>query len=137
MSYVGDGGETSATAVPAATVRSLKFKSGTIARLVAPGSLTAGRYGLFRWDMPARAGGAGAHFHRTFSASFYVLDGTVSLFDGREWTTAEAGDYLYVPEGGIHGFMTMPMLSLAQRARADVSHALSQHLSTSTARTAG
>ena len=104
MSYVGDGGETSATAVPAATVRSLKFKSGTIARLVAPGSLTAGRYGLFRWDMPARAGGAGAHFHRTFSASFYVLDGTVSLFDGREWTTAEAGDYLYVPEGGIHGF---------------------------------
>ena len=104
MSYVGDGGETSAISVPAATVRSLEFKSGTIARLVAPGALTAGRYGLFRWDMPARAGGAGAHFHRTFSESFYVLDGTVSVFDGNAWTDAAAGDYLYVPEGGIHGF---------------------------------
>jgi mannose-6-phosphate isomerase-like protein (cupin superfamily) len=104
MSYVGDGGETSAIAVPKATVRSLEFKSGTIARLVAPGALTAGRYGLFRWDMPAKAGGAGAHFHRTFSEAFYVIDGEVSLFDGRAWITGTAGDYLYVPEGGIHGF---------------------------------
>ena len=104
MSYVGDGGETSAISVPAATVRSLEFKSGTIARLVAPGALTAGRFGLFRWDMPAKAGGAGGHFHRTFSESFYVLDGSVNLFDGLAWATAKAGDYLYVPEGGIHGF---------------------------------
>jgi len=104
MSYVGDGGETSAIAVPMETVRSLEFKSGTIARLVAPGALTAGRYGLFRWDMPAKAGGAGAHFHRTFSESFYVIDGEVGLFDGRAWTTGKAGDCLYVPEGGIHGF---------------------------------
>jgi uncharacterized RmlC-like cupin family protein len=104
MSYVGDVGETSAIAVPTATVRSLEFKSGTIARLVAPGALTAGRYGLFRWDMPARAGGAGAHFHRTFSEAFYVIDGDVSLFDGRAWINRTAGDYLYVPEGGIHGF---------------------------------
>lgn len=29
-------------------------------------------------------------------------------------------------EGGIHGFMTMPMLDLAQRARAEVSHAVAQ-----------
>jgi hypothetical protein len=28
----------------------------------------------------------------------------VRLFDGREWVTGSAGDYLYVPEGGIHGF---------------------------------
>ncbi|MEZ0239844.1 MAG: cupin domain-containing protein [Chloroflexota bacterium] len=94
----------SAIAVPAASVRSLEFKSGTIARLVAPGSLTAGRSGLFRWYMPAKAGGAGGHFHRTFSESFYVIDGNVSLFDGHEWTMAKPGDYLYVPEGGIHGF---------------------------------
>ena len=33
-------------------------------------------------------------------------------------------------EGGIHGFMTMPMLELAQRARGDVSHAVTQLLST-------
>jgi quercetin dioxygenase-like cupin family protein len=104
MSYVGDGGETSAISIPGAAVRSLEFKSGAIARLVAPGALTAGRYGLFRWEMPANASGAGAHFHRTFSESFYVLEGKVGLFDGRAWTTAKPGDYLYVPEGGVHGF---------------------------------
>jgi mannose-6-phosphate isomerase-like protein (cupin superfamily) len=104
MSYVGDGGETSAIAVPAASVRTLEFKSGTIARLVAPGALTAGRYGLFRWDMPAKAGGAGAHFHRTFSESFYVLDGNPSFFDGESWTEGGPGFFLYVPRGGIHGF---------------------------------
>jgi acetyl esterase len=32
-------------------------------------------------------------------------------------------------ESGIHGFMTMPMLDLAHRARAEASNALAQHLS--------
>lgn len=36
-------------------------------------------------------------------------------------------------EGGIHGFMTMPMLGLAHRARAESSDALAQLLSTSVA----
>lgn len=104
MSYAGEGGEASAIAVTAESVRSVRMSSGTMARFVAPGSLTAGRYGLYRWDMPARAGGADAHFHRTFAESFYVVDGTVSLFNGLDWGLAEVGDYLYVPEGGIHGF---------------------------------
>jgi len=104
MSYTGDAGEANAIAVTAESIRSVRMSSGTMARFVAPGSLTGGRYGLYRWDMPARAGGAGAHFHRTFSESFYVLDGTVSLFNGQDWGLAEAGDFLYVPEGGIHGF---------------------------------
>jgi len=51
---------------------------------------------------PARA--AGPHFHRTFSESFYVLSGTVLLFDGRTWVSGGDGDYLYIPEGGVHGF---------------------------------
>ena len=38
------------------------------------------------------------------SESFFVLSGTVRLYDGRQWTDARAGDYLFVPEGGIHGF---------------------------------
>ena len=104
MSYVGEAGESSAIAVPFGTERNLTFKSGTIGRFVAPGSLTAGRYGLYRWDMPASSGGAGGHFHRTFAESFYILDGSVTLFDGREWTVHGAGDFVYVPEGGTHGF---------------------------------
>jgi mannose-6-phosphate isomerase-like protein (cupin superfamily) len=73
-------------------------------RFTAPGSLTDGRFGLFRWEMGPRAGGATPHFHKTFSESFYVLEGTVSLGDGKTWHQATAGDFFYVPEGGVHAF---------------------------------
>ena len=33
-----------------------------------------------------------------------MLSGTVRLYDGREWIDGHAGDFLYVPPGGIHGF---------------------------------
>jgi mannose-6-phosphate isomerase-like protein (cupin superfamily) len=54
--------------------------------------------------MKARAGGPEPHFHRTFSEAFYILDGTVRLYDGHGWMDAGAGDFIYVPEGGIHAF---------------------------------
>ena len=38
------------------------------------------------------------------SESFFVLSGTMKLYDGRDWGDGSAGDYLYVPPGGIHGF---------------------------------
>jgi mannose-6-phosphate isomerase-like protein (cupin superfamily) len=102
VSYEGDG-EVSAVYRPEGSVDRLQIRS-TDARFVAPGSLTEGRFGLFRWDMPARAGGAGAHFHRTFSESFFVLSGSVRLYDGQGWVDGSPGDFLYVPEGGVHGF---------------------------------
>jgi quercetin dioxygenase-like cupin family protein len=33
-----------------------------------------------------------------------VLAGSVRLFDGVRWIDASAGDFLFVPEGGVHGF---------------------------------
>ena len=54
--------------------------------------------------MVARQGGPAAHFHRSISESFFILGGTVRLYDGRAWIEARAGDFLFVPEGGIHGF---------------------------------
>jgi mannose-6-phosphate isomerase-like protein (cupin superfamily) len=104
MSYVGETGEASVIRVSSGSIRQLAYTSGTVARFVATGSLTDGRYGLYRWEMPANAGGASGHFHRTFSEAFYVLDGTPSFFDGTTWAPGGPGDYLYVPEGGIHGF---------------------------------
>ncbi len=71
---------------------------------VAPGSITRRQFGLFRRDMKPRSGGPDAHFHRTFSESFYVLRGTVRFYDGRGWVDATTGDFLYVPKGGIHAF---------------------------------
>ena len=74
-----------------------------MARTLATGSLTAGRYGLYRWDVGG-PGGATPHFHRTFAESFYILSGTVALYDGAAWADGTAGDFHYVPEGGIHAF---------------------------------
>lgn len=48
--------------------------------------------------------GSGAHFHRTFSESFFVLSGTVDLYNGEEWNSGSPGDFLYVPRGGTHAF---------------------------------
>lgn len=88
---------------PRHAVEPLSLGRATV-RFVAPGSITSGRFGLFRWDMAPDAGGPSPHYHKTFSESFFVLDGTVLLGDGERWHEATSGDYLYVPEGGVHAF---------------------------------
>lgn len=103
MTYEHETGEFSAILRSAADVPGL-VRPTSRCRFVAPGSVTDGRYGLFRWEMDPRAGGPTPHFHRTFSESFYVLAGAVRLFDGRDWVEARSGDFLHVPEGGIHAF---------------------------------
>ena len=103
MTYEGSGGEVSATFRDRAGIERLLRTTGAT-EFTATGSLTRGEYGLFRWELNAKAPGPDPHFHRTFSESFYVLEGTVSLYDGREWIEANAGELLYVPKGGIHAF---------------------------------
>ncbi len=65
---------------------------------------TDGDYGLYRVDLAPAAGGPGPHFHRAMSEAFFVLSGTITLFDGTEWKDGTVNDFLYVPPGGIHGF---------------------------------
>lgn len=67
MTYLGDTGEISATHRRAGDAPTRQIRT-TTARYVAIGSETAGRYGLYRWDMNG-PGGATPHFHRTFSES--------------------------------------------------------------------
>lgn len=45
-----------------------------------------------------------SHFHRTISEAFYVLSGRVKIYDGRERGERRPGDFVFIPEGGIHGF---------------------------------
>jgi quercetin dioxygenase-like cupin family protein len=71
---------------------------------LATGAATDGQFGLYRWNFGPAASGPSPHFHRTISESFYVLEGTVRLFGGNEWMDGAAGDFLYVPPGGRHGF---------------------------------
>jgi mannose-6-phosphate isomerase-like protein (cupin superfamily) len=97
--YDGDTGEVSAAFRPVSQVGELPH-----AHYLATGASTHGQFGLYRWLMAPHAGGPDAHFHRSISESFDVLAGSVRLFDGSTWTDTEPGDFLYVPEGGIHAF---------------------------------
>jgi mannose-6-phosphate isomerase-like protein (cupin superfamily) len=65
---------------------------------------TDGDFGLYRVDIGPAAGGPGPHFHKAISESFFVLSGSMRLYDGRDWVDGSAGDYLFVPPGGVHGF---------------------------------
>ncbi len=100
--HLGDG-EVSATYRPVATPPELP-RPGGAASFLATGASTGGAFGLYRWDMGPQPAGADAHFHRTFQESFFVLSGTVELYDGGRWFEGVPGDWVHVPEGGLHGF---------------------------------
>jgi mannose-6-phosphate isomerase-like protein (cupin superfamily) len=102
--YLAAAGEVSARLRPASAPPELRLAGGGSASYLATGKSTHGQFGLYRWDMGPQTGGPPTHFHRTFSESFFVLSGTVRLFDGAQWTSGTAGDFLFVPEGGLHGF---------------------------------
>lgn len=102
--YQGDGGEISARYRPADQEPELTIGSGTSVRYLATGASTNGQFGLYRWDARPHTPGPSAHFHKTISESFFILSGTVRLFNGARWIDATAGDVLYVPEGGLHAF---------------------------------
>jgi len=101
--YLGDTGEPSATIRRADHPAELRTATG-FAHYLATGASTHGQFGLYRWDMGRTPSGPGPHFHRTMSESFFVLSGTVSIFDGRSWVDTHPGDYTFVPRGGVHGF---------------------------------
>jgi len=82
VSYSKEVGEVSARLRSAGEVPSVTYPSGTHVVFTAPGSATNGQYGLFEWNMSGTRGGADPHFHKTFSESFYVMEGTVRL---RPW----------------------------------------------------
>ena len=83
--YLGDGGEASATYRPNGAPADITYASGGTADYLATGASTGGLFGLYRWNMSGEPSGPGPHFHRTMAESFYVLLGTVKIYDGREW----------------------------------------------------
>jgi mannose-6-phosphate isomerase-like protein (cupin superfamily) len=102
--YFGDTGEINAYFRPAGHPPELVYPQGGTADHLATGATTDGRFGLYQWNMSARRSGPDPHFHKTISESFYILSGTVRIYNGIEWIDTEPGDFVHVPEGGIHGF---------------------------------
>jgi uncharacterized RmlC-like cupin family protein len=104
MTYAGAAGEPSARATTDVPGLVMNPSTGASVAFLAPGSATGGSFGLFRWELPVAPGGAGLHFHRGFSESFYILSGTVTFETGRGASALDAGSFLFVPPGGLHGF---------------------------------
>lgn len=102
--YFGNDGEITAKFRSATKEADLKIGERANIGYLANGGSTHGQFGLYRWEMGASAPGPIPHFHRTMSESFFILSGNVQLFDGDRWLDTSPGDFLYVPEGGIHGF---------------------------------
>ena len=101
--YRGTAGEVSARVRPNDTDPDIRFGSGTCEYL-ATGDTTGTTFGLYRWTFGPDQSGPGPHFHRAITESFYVLEGTVTIYDGTAWVKCHAGDFAHVPAGGIHGF---------------------------------
>ena len=103
--FHGESGEASAVVRAVETPPEVVYPTGTArGSYLATGEQTRGRFGLYLWEMPGPPSGPGPHFHRTMSESFFVLSGSIRIHDGRSWRETRPGDFVYVPEGGIHGF---------------------------------
>ncbi|MEV2248457.1 cupin domain-containing protein [Streptomyces sp. NPDC049970] len=102
--YAGSEGEITARYRPTDTTPNLLTRDGGSTDYLATAGSTHGEFGLYRISMGPRAGGPPTHFHRSISESFYILGGTVRIYDGERWTDTEEGDFLYVPQGGLHAF---------------------------------
>jgi len=102
--YLGNEGEITAKFRPVTQGPELNIGDRARVSYLAKGASTHGQFGLYRWEMESGTPGPIAHFHKTMSESFFILSGTVQLFDGEQWIDSKPGDFLYVPEGGIHGF---------------------------------
>jgi mannose-6-phosphate isomerase-like protein (cupin superfamily) len=102
--YHGEKGEISATYRGADQQPELSYASGTSVHYLATHATTNGQFGLYRWEMGPEPSGPSPHFHRSISESFFTLAGTIRIYDGNRWIDTEPGDFVHVPEGGIHGF---------------------------------
>ncbi|HEU5129049.1 MAG TPA: cupin domain-containing protein [Glycomyces sp.] len=102
--YLGETGEVNAVFRAADHPAELLLRGGGSADYLATGAATGGKFGLYQWNMGPGRSGPDPHFHKTISESFYILSGTVRLYDGERWIDARPGDFLHVPEGGVHGF---------------------------------
>jgi mannose-6-phosphate isomerase-like protein (cupin superfamily) len=98
--YDGANGEITATYRPDGTPADLVYPSGTSVHYLS----TGGQFGLYRWECGPAPTGPAPHFHRTISESFYILTGTMKIYNGKEWLDCTPGDWVHVPPGGIHGF---------------------------------
>jgi mannose-6-phosphate isomerase-like protein (cupin superfamily) len=102
--YHGDNGEISTTLRRNGSEPELVYPNGSSVHYLATGKSTGGLFGLHRYEFGPELTGPDPHFHRSTSESWYILSGSMRIYDGTQWVTTEQGDYVHVPPGGIHAF---------------------------------
>jgi len=61
------------------------------------------RYSISEWWLEPHTQGPGAHSHPEDDI-FYVIEGTMTLLVGEEWTHTPRGSFVLVPGGVVHDF---------------------------------
>ena len=83
--YRGETGDASARLRSADAAPEVSNPGGTRVHYLATGEATHGLFGLYRWEFGTDPSGPDPHFHRTLTESFYILTGTVRIYDGTRW----------------------------------------------------
>ncbi|QDU83760.1 Cupin domain protein [Planctomycetes bacterium Pla163] len=80
------------------------YRMGRISAVFkADGSETRSGYSISEWWLEPNTKGPGPHAHPEDDV-FYVLEGTMSVLVGSEWTHAARGSFVLVPGGVTHDF---------------------------------
>lgn len=69
----------------------------------ADGTETQGRYSISEWSLAPHTQGPGPHSHDEDDV-FYVIEGTMSVLVGEDWTHASKGAFVLIPGGVMHDF---------------------------------
>ncbi len=64
---------------------------------------TQSHYSISEWWLEPNTKGSGPHAHPEDDI-FYVIEGTMSILVGKEWTHAAKGSFVLVPGGVMHDF---------------------------------
>ena len=70
----------------------------------ADGEETKARCSISEWWLEPHTKGPGAHSHQEEDDIFYVIEGTMSVLVGDEWTHAPRGSFVLIPAGVTHDF---------------------------------
>ena len=80
------------------------YPMGRISALFkADGAETQNRYSISEWWLEPHTKGPGGHLHAEDDV-FFVIEGTMSILVGDEWTHAAAGSFVLAPGGVTHDF---------------------------------
>ena len=80
------------------------YPMGRIAAVFkADGVETGAQYSISEWWLEPHTTGPGPHSHPEDDI-FFVIEGTMSILVGNEWTHAPRGSFLLIPGGVTHDF---------------------------------